>query len=42
MIDSPWPLGDGFIPLGVLVTQLAGRVWTREAGLAGPTPPVMR
>ena len=42
MIESPWPLGDGFIPLGVLVTQLAGRVWTREAGLAAPTPPVMR
>ena len=42
LTDSPWPLGDGFIPLGVLVTQIAGRVWTREAALAGPIPPVMR
>ena len=42
LTGSPWPLGDGFIPLGVLVTQIAGRVWTREAALAEPIPPVMR
>jgi hypothetical protein len=39
--DSPWPLGDAFFPLGVLVVD-AGDVWTREIGLPQPAPPVMR
>jgi hypothetical protein len=30
----PWPLGDGFVPLGVLVARVEGRSWTREIPLA--------
>jgi hypothetical protein len=32
--ESPWPLGEGFFPLGVLVAETGGRTWTRETGLA--------
>jgi subtilisin family serine protease len=39
---SPWPLGDGFFPLGVLVARAAEHTWTREAGLPVPNPPIMR
>jgi subtilisin family serine protease len=35
---SPWPLGDGFFPLGVLVARAAGHTWTREGGLSLPEP----
>lgn len=39
---SPWPLGDGFFPLGVLVARAGERSWTREGGLPLPNPPIMR
>jgi hypothetical protein len=36
----PWPLGEGFAPLGLLVARVEGRSWTREVPLvpaaAGP------
>jgi hypothetical protein len=31
---SPWPLGPGFVPLGLLVARADGRSWTREVELA--------
>jgi hypothetical protein len=31
---SPWPLGTGFVPLGLLVARADGRSWTREIELA--------
>ena len=34
--DSPWPLGPGFVPLGLLVARADGRSWTREVELAPP------
>jgi hypothetical protein len=40
--SSPWPLGDGFFPLAVLVARADERTWTREAGLAPPNPAIMR
>ncbi len=42
LTDSPSPLGDGFFPLGTVVMQANDRLWTREAGLPSPHPPVMR
>jgi subtilisin family serine protease len=39
---SPWPLGDGFFPLAVLVARADKRSWTREGGLPPPNPPMMR
>jgi tripeptidyl-peptidase II len=39
---SPWPLGDGFFPLGILAARVAEDSWTREAGLPLPNPPIMR
>lgn len=39
---SPWPLPDGFFPLGQGVVISDGFRWTREAGLPAPLPPVMR
>jgi subtilisin family serine protease len=30
---SPWMLGEGFSPLGVVVTRTGGRIWTREIAL---------
>ena len=32
----PWPLGAGFVPLGLLVARADGRSWTREIELAPP------
>ncbi|HEX6407764.1 MAG TPA: S8 family serine peptidase [Gemmatimonadales bacterium] len=40
--ESPWPLGDGFFPLGVLVARAEEHSWTREGGLPLPNPPMMR
>jgi tripeptidyl-peptidase-2 len=40
--DNPWPLGDGFFPLGVLAARSDEHTWTREAGLPLPTPPIAR
>jgi len=40
--DSPWPLGDGFFPFGVLVARVADRSWTLEGGLPLPNPAIMR
>jgi hypothetical protein len=40
--ESPWPLGDGFFPLGVLAARSDEHTWTRESGLAQPLPPMMR
>ncbi len=39
---SPWPLGDGFFPLGVLAARVGEHTWTREGGLPRPDPPIMR
>ena len=39
---SPWPLGGGFFPLGVLVARVAEHTWTREGGLPLPAPPASR
>lgn len=39
---SPWPLGDGFFPLGILVARVAEHTWTSEQGLPLPNPPMMR
>jgi subtilisin family serine protease len=39
---SPFPLGDGFFPLAVLVARTEERSWTREGGLSLPNPPMMR
>jgi hypothetical protein len=38
----PWPVGDGFFPLGVLVVRDGEHTWTREAGLPLPNPAIMR
>jgi hypothetical protein len=40
--ESPWPLGDGFFPLGILAARVAGDTWTREGGLPLSNPPIMR
>ncbi|HEX2250792.1 MAG TPA: S8 family serine peptidase [Gemmatimonadales bacterium] len=40
--ESPWPLGDGFFPLAVVVARSGGQSWTREGGLPLPNPPIMR
>ncbi|HXE56474.1 MAG TPA: S8 family serine peptidase, partial [Gemmatimonadales bacterium] len=40
--DSPWPLGDGFVPLGIVAAEVGPRTWTRELRLPRPTPPLMR
>lgn len=39
---SPWPLPEGFFPLGQGIAIAGGFRWTREAGLPAPLPPVMR
>jgi hypothetical protein len=31
---DPWPLPEGFAPLGVILARDGERVWTRESGLA--------
>jgi tripeptidyl-peptidase II len=36
--NSPWPLGPGFVPLGLLVARADGRSWTREVELAPAGP----
>jgi hypothetical protein len=38
----PWPAGDGFFPLGVLVVRAGDQTWKRQAGLPVPNPPIMR
>ncbi|HET6777728.1 MAG TPA: hypothetical protein VFH26_02455, partial [Gemmatimonadales bacterium] len=38
----PWPAGDGFFPLGVLVVRAGEHTWRRQAGLPIPNPPIMR
>jgi hypothetical protein len=40
--ESPWRLGDGFFPLGILIARVGEQSWTREGGLPLPNPPVMR
>ncbi len=40
--ESPWRLGDGFFPLGILVARVGQQTWTREGGLPLPNPPMMR
>jgi hypothetical protein len=32
-VVSPWMLGAGFTPLGVIVARTGGRIWTREIAL---------
>jgi subtilisin family serine protease len=36
LTDGPWPLGDGFHSLAVLVAEIGGVTWSRELGLRGP------
>jgi len=38
----PWPLEDGFFPLGNLVVDTKGSLWGREIRLPPAAPPVMR
>ena len=38
----PWPLEDGFFPLGNLVADAHGALWSREIRLHPAPPPVMR
>lgn len=38
----PWPLGDGFFPIGHLVVDSEGVLWGREVPLPSPLPPLMR
>ena len=40
--SSPWPLGDGFFPLAVLVARAEERTWSLEGGLPLPNPPAVR
>jgi hypothetical protein len=40
--QSPWPLGDGFFPLGILVARAGEHTWTREGVLPLPNPPAVR
>ncbi len=40
--SSPWPLGDGFAPLGILAARVGEDTWTREAGLPLPNTPITR
>ncbi|HEX6433724.1 MAG TPA: hypothetical protein VFZ87_05765, partial [Gemmatimonadales bacterium] len=40
--SDPWPLGDGFFPLAVLVARVGEQSWTREGGLPLPNPALMR
>jgi hypothetical protein len=40
--SSPWPLGQGFFPLAVLVARADAHSWTREGPLAQPNPPTTR
>ncbi|MEZ4411808.1 MAG: S8 family serine peptidase [Gemmatimonadales bacterium] len=42
MATSPWPLPDGFFPLGQGVVMEGDTIWTRTGGLPVPTGPVMR
>ena len=42
MPASPWPLPDGFFPLGQGVVMSGDQRWTRTAGLPTPIGPVMR
>lgn len=42
MIPSPWALGDGFYPLGLIALKYDGTVWSREVPLPPPSGPVMR
>ncbi len=42
MPASPWPLPDGFFPLGQGVVMNGDDRWTRTAGLPVPIGPVMR
>jgi subtilisin family serine protease len=36
--ESPWPLPEGFSPLGVLLVREGDEVWTRESGFARSRP----
>jgi len=33
MRSSSWPLGEGFVPLGIVMTETEGPTWTREVAL---------
>ena len=40
--ESPWALGDGFSPLGILAVRANDHTWTRESGLPVPNPSIAR
>jgi tripeptidyl-peptidase II len=42
LASSPWPLGEGFSPLAVLVARADGHSWTREAPVPLPNSPMTR
>lgn len=42
MPQQLWPMGDGFVPLGVLVVQAGRLIWTREGPLSPDTPVPMK
>ena len=39
--QSPWPLPDRFVPLGLLVARADGRSWTREVELGATGAPLV-
>jgi hypothetical protein len=39
---SPWPLGPGFSPLGILAARSGEHTWTRESGLPTADPSAAR
>jgi len=36
---SPWPLGPGMAPLGIVIMETDGPTWTTEVALPPPPPP---
>jgi hypothetical protein len=40
--QSPWPLSDRFVPLGVLIARTGSQVWTRETALPLARPEATR
>jgi subtilisin family serine protease len=40
MTDPPLKLGDGFVPLGIVVVPVGERTWTREASLGPAVTPL--
>jgi len=41
-LQRPWPLGEGFFPLGILVARVGEHTWTSEGRLPPSSPTVGR